>query len=615
VSSSEIRVTFTPGGETVTVPTGELLLNAAVAAGVPLTAPCGGHGRCGKCRVRLQHGHVSPAEEHERQLLSPEDLEAGWRLACLARVQSDVVVAVPPEQQVVIRKPLEDDLLEGVLPEPAVRQLEVTLPAPSLQDQRADFVRLRESLPEGISLCSAALPALHELPLALRRDGFRLTATLLDDRLVDATSPAHAQNPLGVAVDIGTTSVVAYLVDLVTGEHLGSGTGHNPQAQHGADVISRTDYGKSQPGGLARLQKEAVGVVNQVVTQALESVGADHDRLYEMTVVGNTCMHHLFLGLDPQFIAQAPYIPVNSDPIEISPGDLSLKMNPQGRVFCLPVIAGYVGADTVGVITATRLTESDRPIMAVDIGTNGEVALWSGERLVCASCAAGPAFEGAQIEDGMRAAPGAISAVELRDGDLYIETIGDQPPLGLCGSGLFDAMAVCLEAGLVDIMGRMITPDKMDTLPPALAARVQGEGNTRRILLTGNGDAEAHGGVHFTQKDVRELQLAKGAVRAAVELLLRECGLKVGDLSAVLLAGAFGNYLRPQSALRMGLLPAMDPALIRGVGNAAGAGAMLALINLGWRRKACEVARRAEHLELAQRPDFQQMFMETMLFE
>ncbi|MCE5239806.1 ASKHA domain-containing protein [bacterium] len=614
MSSPEIRVTFTPGGATVMVPAGELLLNAAVAAGVPLAAPCGGHGRCGKCRVQIQQGHCLPPDRHERNILSADELKTGWRLACMARVRSDIVVSVAPEQRLVIAKPLEDELLEGVTPEPAVRQVTVSLPEPSLQDQRADFVRLRDGLAPAVSLDNAALTALRDLPGELREGQFTVSATLLDDRLVGVATLDEAQHPLGVAVDIGTTTVVAYLVDLLTGEHLGSGTAHNPQAQHGADVISRTDYAANQPGGLSRLQSEAVGVVNQVVSQALAAAGGHADQVIEMTVVGNTCMHHLFLGLDPWHIAQAPYIPVASDAITVTPGSLGLKMNAQGRVVCLPVIAGYVGADTVGVITATRMMDSDRPVLAVDIGTNGEVALWSGERLVCASCAAGPAFEGAQIEHGMRAAPGAISAVDLHDGDLQITTIDDQRPLGLCGSGLFDAMAVCLEAGLVDAMGRMVAPDREQDLAPALAARLQGEGNTRRILLASDGDAEAHAGVYFTQKDVRELQLAKGAVRAAVELLLRECGLKVEDLSAVLLAGAFGNYLRPQSALRMGLLPPMSPTLIRGVGNAAGAGAMLALLSLPWRRRAEEIARRAEHLELAQRPDFQQMFMETMLF-
>ncbi len=614
MSSPEVRVTFTPGGETVMVPAGELLLNAAVAAGVPLAAPCGGHGRCGKCRVHIQHGHCRPADSHERRVLSADQLKSGWRLACMARVQSDVVVSVGPAPKLVIAKPLEEELVEGVAPEPAVRQLTVTLPEPSLEDQRADFVRLKESLPAGIRLDSSALPALRELPGELRQGDFTVSATLLDDRLISVSTLDEAEHPLGAAVDIGTTTVVAYLVDLVTGEHLGAGTAHNPQVQHGADVISRTEYATTQPGGLARLQSEATGVVNQVIARALEGAGKQAEQIAEVVVVGNTCMHHLFLGLNPQHIAQSPYIPVNSEPIAIAPSCVGLKMNPFGHVLCLPIIAGYVGADTVGVITATRMLDSDRPVLAVDIGTNGEVALWSGERLVCASCAAGPAFEGAQIEYGMRAAPGAISEVELVDRDLQVTTIGDEPALGLCGSGLFDAMAVSLEAGLVDVMGRMIAPDHTADLPPALAQRLEGEGNTRRILLATNGHAEGQAGVCFTQKDVRELQLAKGAVRAAVELLLRECGLKVEDLSAVLLAGAFGNYLRPASALRMGLLPPMDPALIRGVGNAAGAGAMLALISLPFREQAYEVARRAEHIELAQRPDFQQMFMETMLF-
>lgn len=613
MSPSEITVTFTPGGETVVVPAGELLLNAAVAAGVPITAPCGGQGRCGKCLVRLDRGQCEPPDDHEREHLSEEQLLAGWRLACRARVLSDLDVYVAPESEVVCAKPLEDELIEGVLLEPAVRQVVVSLPEPSLEDQRSDFVRLQAAMPANFTLRDSCLHALWPLPQVLRENDFRLAATLRDDLLVEV-HPANGTHPLGVAVDIGTTTVVAYLVDLVTGEHLGSGTAHNPQAQHGADVISRTEYSKTHPDGLARLQREAVGVVNQVVAQALECVNAGPERIHEMTVVGNTCMHHLFLGLDPQYIAQTPYIPVNSEPMVVTPHELGVRMHCEGRVFCLPIIAGYVGADTVGVIAATRLTDSPEPVLAVDIGTNGEVALWSGERLVCASCAAGPAFEGAQIEHGMRAAPGAISGIALVDGDLQIETINGKPALGLCGSGLFDAMAVVLEAGLVDMMGRMVDAEKAKNLPEKLSARLEGEANTRRIVLVPADESGTGDPIYFTQKDVRELQLAKGAVRAAVELLLKECGLKVDDLSAILLAGAFGNYIRPESAVRMGLLPSLPSGRIRGVGNAAGAGAMMALLSLPWRQKACDLARRAEHLELAQRADFQQMFMETMLF-
>lgn len=610
----EIKVTFLPGGATVTVPAGESLLNAAVAAGVPLWAPCGGHGRCGKCRVQVRSGQCQPPEEAEQKHISPLELQEGWRLACQAQALTDLEVLVPAEQQAIVRKPLEDELIEGVVLNPAVRQWRIQLPPPTLQDQRADFARLRESLPEKLCASQAALPALQALPSALRQNQFEVIATVLEDKLVSVALPASARAPLGVAVDIGTTTVVAYLVDLSTGKHLATGMAHNPQAQHGADVISRTEYAARHPEGLKRLQQEAIGVVNQVVAQALESVGARDVDIYEMTVVGNTFMLHLFLGLDPQYIAQAPYIPVHSDPYIVAPTELGVKINPSGRIFCLPIIAGYIGADTVGMIAATRLLENEKPVLAVDIGTNGEVALWSGQRLVCASCAAGPAFEGAQIEQGMRAAPGAISGVVLKNGDIQIETIGQEPPVGICGSGLFDAMAVCLEAGIVDAMGRMIPPDEEKKLPSALADRLCGENNTRRFRLAPEAAGKCSPGVYLTQKDVRELQLAKGAVRAAVEMLLKECGLGVQDLSAVLLAGAFGNVIRPTSALRIGLLPPMDPALIRGVGNAAGAGAMLALINLEWREKSCEIAQRAEHIELSQRPEFQQLFMETMLF-
>lgn len=614
VSSNIIKITFTPGGETLEVSAGELLLDAAVAAGVPINAPCGGHGRCAKCLVRVEEGHCSPPADHELESLSEEELQQGWRLGCCAVAKTDCVVFLPPEAAALFSKPLEDALIEGVALEPDLVQVQLQLPPPSLQDQRSDFIRLCDTAASCSPIATAELHALWALPTVLRQNDFNISATVRGGHLLEVHAPAAAEHPLGVAVDLGTTSVVAYLVDLVTGEHLGSGTAHNPQARHGADVISRTGYSKEHPDGLAQLQREAAGVVNQVVAQALDEAGCRPERVFEMTFVGNTCMHHLFLGLDPRYIAEAPYIPVNALPIEVSPQALGIKMNAAGRVFCLPVIAGYVGADTVGVIAATRLMESNQPVLAVDIGTNGEVALWSGDRLIVASCAAGPAFEGAQIEYGMRAAAGAISSVELLNDDITVETIGNQPALGLCGSGLFDAMAVCLQAGLVDMMGRMADDAKAASLPPALAARLSGEGSTRKVLLASPELGNAPQPIYFTQKDVRELQLAKGAVRAAVELLLKECALKVDDLSAILLAGAFGNYIRPKSALRMGLLPETDLAKISGVGNAAGAGAMLALISQPWRQKTCEIARRAEHLELAQRADFQQMFMETMLF-
>ena len=614
MESTEVRVTFAPGGATVVVPAGELLLSAAVSAGLPLSAPCGGHGRCGKCKVQILEGECHPPEDRERQVLSTEELTSGTRLACQATVASDLRVWVAPDQEVIGKKPLEDALLQGLEPDPVVKYTAVSLPKPSMQDQRSDFGRLCDELDGTIAVREASLRALWALPQALRDNDFKVAVTAREGRLLEVAGSTHSLHPLGAAVDIGTTTVVAYLVDLVTGEHVGSGAAHNPQGQHGADVISRTEYTKTAPDGLGRLQREAVGVVNQVLAQALESYGAGPERVFEVTVVGNTCMHHMFLGLDPRYIAEAPYIPVNAGGMVVDPSELGIRMHAAGRVVTLPVIAGYVGADTVGLILATRLTERQQPTLAIDIGTNGEVVLWTGERLLCASCAAGPAFEGAQIEHGMRAAPGAIATVDLSDGDLRIATIGELPAVGICGSGLLDAMAVLLEAGLVDVMGRMAGEDKLEDLPPALAQRLEGEGHLRRVVLARASQAQAERPVYLSQKDVREVQLAKGAVRAAVELLLKDAGLAVGDLAEVLLAGAFGNYIRPQSALRIGMLPPMDPARVRGVGNAAGAGAMMALISAERRQAACAIAETADHLELARRPDFQQTFMETMLF-
>lgn len=614
MKTGEVRVSFAPGGAAVVVPAGDLLLSAAVAAGVPLVAPCGGRGRCGKCKVKILKGECAPPDEQEREVLTPEDLADGMRLACQAIVVDDLEVWVDPEREVVGRKPLEDDLLEGLAVDPLVKTATVQLPKPSLEDQRSDFQRLSDGLRDVLPVTEASPRALWSLPRVLRDHDFSLAVTTREGRLLDICAPDRVCHAFGAAVDIGTTTVVAYVVDLVTGEHLGSGAAHNPQGQHGADVISRTEYSKSSPNGLAQLQKEAAGVVNQVLAQALEACGQGPEHLYEVVVVGNTCMHHMFLGLDPRHIAEAPYVPVNSACMTVAPHDVGLRMHAEGRVVTLPVVAGYVGADTVGVILGTRIMERTRPVLAIDIGTNGEVVLWTGERLLCASCAAGPAFEGAQIEHGMRAAPGAIATVDLPNGDLRVTTIGNQPAVGICGSGLFDAMAVVLEAGLVDMMGRMVTEDKLGSLPPQVAQRLAGEGNQRRVILASGDEAQAGRPVYLSQRDVREIQLAKGAIRAAVELLLKEAGLKMDDLEEVLLAGAFGNYIRPESAVRVGILPPIAPERIRAVGNAAGAGAMMALLSGAERRRACEIARGAEHLELAQRADFQQTFMETMLF-
>jgi uncharacterized 2Fe-2S/4Fe-4S cluster protein (DUF4445 family) len=336
--------------------------------------------------------------------------------------------------------------------------------------------------------------------------------------------------------------------------------------------------------------------------------------VYEVTVVGNTCMEHLFLGLSPHYMARAPYIPAIDEPLRVSAREAGVRINPGGEVYLVPNIAGWVGADTVGVLLATRLSESPGPALAIDIGTNGEVMLWSGKETLVCSTAAGPAFEGAQIRDGMRAARGAVDHVRASEEGLVVRTIEDAPAVGICGSGLLDALATLLDLGVVDAGGRIADEGQAGALPEKVRSRLAGAGNERHFALVPGERSGTGEPIALTQRDVRQLQLAKGAMRAGVEVLLGEAGVRAEDLDRILLAGAFGSYIDRRSAVRVGLVPALPLSRIHAVGNAAGAGAVLALASTDEREKATRVARGARHVELSSRPDFQTQFMETMLF-
>ena len=608
----QISVTFLPGGEKVTVEAGVTVSEAAAEAELPLTLPCGGKGNCGNCRVVIQDGEVGPLTAAELRALTPAQRGQGVRLACQCTLESDALVQVPPSSRVVGQKDLRQVQLRDVPLDANVKRYHVQLTAPTLEDQRSDFRRLKEALADECPGLTSYPDALRALPGALREDDYRLGVTAVGCRMADVHPDPATPPCLGLAVDIGTSTVVAYVVDLETGRPLSTAAEHNPQIRHGADVISRVEYANTHVGGLPTLRQEVTHVINAITKVALEQIGADPRWIYEAVVVGNTCMHHLFLGLDPRHLAQAPYVPVTSEPVDARPVEVGLEMNPRGNVHCLPCIAGFVGADTVGVIVAEEMTRQPYPGLAVDIGTNGEVALWSGENLHVASCAAGPAFEGSQIERGMRAGPGAVDHVELDTDDLVFTTIGAADPVGICGSGLFDVMAVALQTGVVGASGRMADAGQAEGLLPGIRARLTGAGNERKLMLAG--EAGDGGGVYLSQKDVREIQLAKGAVRATIEMMLEHAGLRVEDLREVLLAGAFGNFILPASALRMGLLPPMPVEKIRGVGNAAGSGAILALISRSERAYAAAVAREAEHLELFRAREFQNRFVETMMF-
>lgn len=606
-------VRFEPAGKAGDFESGTTILEAALALGVEITAPCGGKGRCGRCLVTVE-GECSEPSSNEEVALSAEDLASGLRLACEAKLIGDTVVTVLQDSQTNGSRILSEGSSQENHFHPNVAQRTVELEQPSLEDQRSDCLRLGDALGIPCRSLTADLAVLRHLPSVLRTEEFQVKAVTVGSRLARAL-PASAQDRcLGAAVDIGTTTVVLHLVDLETGERIGTASALNPQARYGHDLISRIEHASASGGGLADLQSCIVRLINDLLLRAASEASVSTNDVFEVTVVGNTAMHHMFLGLDPTHLAASPYVPVAAAAIESPAGKIGLAINPAANVYSLPLIAGFVGADTVAVLLVSELTSCKNPTLAIDIGTNGEVMLWANDRLLVTSCAAGPAFEGGEISHGVRAASGAIEHVTLVDDDLQMATINDDAPNGICGSGIFDVVAAMLASGAVEVMGRLADADDAEGLAPGIAARLRGEKSQREFVLVPSDHAADDRDIVFTQKDLREVQLAKGAIRAAVELLCIEAGIGSEELDEVLLAGAFGNYIDPNSALRIGLLPPIERERITGIGNAAGAGALTALLSTEKRAEAEALAEQAEHIELMARTEFQMVYADSMIF-
>jgi uncharacterized 2Fe-2S/4Fe-4S cluster protein (DUF4445 family) len=574
-----IRLGIEPHGEQIEAAKGELLLEALRRAGRAPEAPCGGKGRCGKCAVALGPDEDAPAV-----------------LACQVRLDRDLTVWVGANTNRPIAHVLTPTAPRPVIPAPNVSKHALTLPAPSLADQRGDLERLA-SVAGPIDLPAEEMASLSRV---LRQDEWRVTATLIGGS-VRQVRPGHdSAPPLGLAVDVGTTTVVAYLLDLDAGKVLAVPAAANPQSRHGDDVISRIAYANDVEPGLGELGGLVRTQIEHLLDECCAQAGVSKADVCEVLAVGNTTMLCLLLGVPPRHIAHAPYIP------PFTSAQRTRGLWDGVDLVTLPVVSAYVGADTVGVMLAEELDRVDGPTLAIDIGTNGEIVLAAPGRILACSAAAGPAFEGAHISQGMRAASGAIDHVWMEGGDLAVSTIDGGGPVGVCGSGLADAVAVFLEEGAVDDTGRLLTPREAEHAGSRLTERIeQGAAGTRCRISDQ---------VWVTQKDIREVQLAKGAIRAGCEILMREMGIGSSDLAHVVLAGAFGSYLSPYSAVRLGLLPPVGVEIVEPVGNAAGSGAILALLSVAERRRAVEIAERTEHIELSARPEFAAELANAMLF-
>ncbi|MFH1058036.1 MAG: ASKHA domain-containing protein [Pseudomonadota bacterium] len=598
-------IVFQPMGRRTEARPGRSLLEAASELDLGLEATCGGKGLCGRCRVRP--ADPAPATPEELRLLGPAVTE-GWRLACRTELPQGGVVWVPEESlrrhQVILTAGAE---LEVEL-DPALRQHQVSVPAPELTHIVAGRERLAAALAAQTGQAEPELPlmVLRGLPAALAADGGRVTAALWQGRRVMEVLPGAGAPALGLAVDLGTTTVVAYLCDLADGRVLAVKAAMNPQVALGDDVISRIAVAGQGPAALAGLGRQAVECINALAAAACAEAGLAPGRILECTLVGNTPMHHLCLGLDPSGLASAPYAPVVGAALDLPAIEPGFALHPRANLHVLPVKAGFVGADTVAVALAVAADRVSEPTLILDLGTNGEMILAAPGRMLCCSTAAGPAFEGGHIAQGMRGAPGAVDQVRLDPATLEptLSVIGGGKPLGLCGSGIISAVAALVSAGLVPPSGGY----DLDRGHPRLRQGPEG----LEFVLAWAAET-AHGrDLSLSAKDLAEVQLAKGAVAAGVGLMLARLGL---DRPArVLLAGAFGNYLDPAAALAIGLFPDVGLANVRGVGNAAGGGAILALLNQGQRRRAGAIAQAMEYLELAALPEFPDAFVEGMFF-
>lgn len=608
-----IRVTFQPDGKVVYVMRGSSVVEAAGEAGIILNMPCGGRGTCGNCKVEIPQNAPAPSQaDHEH--LSPEELSRGFRLACQAHLETDATINVPVEIRFFEKKSLTRLAYRETVLQPNITKRYVELPPPSLEDQRSDMDRLIETLSETHNGVWATLDVIRELPRALRENRFAFTA-VLEGREVVAIEPGNTTNSTyGVAFDVGTTTVAGLLVDLTTGEEKAITCRTNPQVVYGDDVVGRISYAQQHPHGLDELQGRIVSCLNDMVAELCHTAGIDPDCVYEVAVVGNTTMNHLLLHIDPTPIAQAPYTAVVRQAVNIKAARLGIQIHPNGNLYALPNIAGFVGSDTVGVVLATDMLNSDRMTLAIDIGTNGEIVMGTRQRLVSCSTAAGPAFEGARIQFGMRAAEGAIEKIVFNN-DVEVNVIGNARPKGICGTALLDAVAEMLRVGILDETGRIQEPDNLpSSVPDALRRRIQPGPRGFDFVLIDGSASQTGRPILITQRDIRELQLAKGAISAGIEMLKKELGISNADIDAVLLAGAFGNFIRRSSARRVGLLPDVPIERIRFVGNAAGAGARMALVSRQCRLEAERISRFVQYLELAGRPDFQQQFSSCMLF-
>lgn len=598
---------------TITAGSDETLMDALVRHRLSVQNVCNGKGTCGKCKVRIS-GRVPQPTERDRKHLNETELAAGVRLAC----------AVIPENGMTIELDVVDKLdrkeaallgMKAATLDPGVKKVFLTLSKPTLADERGDWDRTVDELINvtGKNIVASSLNVIGKAPEVIRADNYTLTATVTDREILDIEAGDTRSTLFGAAVDIGTTSVAVALVDLLQGTVLKVVSTENEQTAYGADVISRISFASESRQNAVLLQNAIRRTINRLLNELNLKTNVNLKDIIKMTIVGNTTMHHLFTGLDVSHLAVAPFVSVCNRPLQFSAHELSLDVNPQAKVFLLPNIGSFVGGDTLGaVIGAPEVLEPGNHLL-IDLGTNCELFLKTNDTMVACSTAAGPAFEGAGITNGMRARKGAIESITLSEQGVSCRVIGDQTPIGICGSGLIEGIDEMRRTGVINAQGRIGDPEAISNLPIELQRRIRGTEKGNEFVLAYGSDQGRD--ITITQKDIAAFQYAKGAVCAGIKTLVEMAGLTVSDLDSVILAGTFATYLKAENILNIGLVPNIPPERIKAVGNAAHMGAIRALLDDRELAFAEELYRKIRHIELGGSATFSDYFTDSMYLE
>jgi uncharacterized 2Fe-2S/4Fe-4S cluster protein (DUF4445 family) len=606
---SDVVVTVEPEGRKIRSTTGVTLLNAFAASGMSLRSECGGQGICGKCKVQLTGTPwLHEVTDQEKRVLTHEELALNLRLACQIRLEGDLTVLIPVESRVRQRRIQDAGVSVAFELAPAIRKLRAQ-PSPStLLDPQPYAERLLRVLEATYDLRGLTMgyAALKKLPGALRASRQEVTATIWHGHeVIDVEAGDTAQQAYGLAVDIGTSKIVGQLVSLDDGHIVATSSLENPQILHGEDVISRITFASASEVGLDQLHAIVVDGINALVSQVCEDAGVSATHLYEMTIVGNSAMHHLLLHIPPLSLALAPYVPTVKRPLDLKPQDLPLQMNEGGNIHLPPLVAGFVGADNVAGLLATGVHKSPVLSLFIDIGTNTEVNLGNHEGLLCCSCASGPAFEGAHIRDGMKAVHGAIErvAIDATSDAVHFQVIGGGKPVGICGSAMIDLLAELFRHRLVDNTGRLNGDASTERMRKGTASL--------EFVVAWQEETDKAEDIVITQGDIRELQLAKAAIYTGCAILMQHRGVSPEAIERVYLAGAFGNYIDAVNAKIIGLIPDVPTEKVVFVGNSALAGARMTLLSTAMRREAADLSQRLTYVELGVASNFNEELIDA----